>query len=495
MRTNASRAALLAVAGSFAFLVAVWIAIPWTSGDTPFVLDGSNAFLTCLSNHVYSACGYTGHLNFWGLMTSVGDWPLFQHVPDLIAIGLGADGHAARTRILELLSVAGIVVSVVLAWFVLFRAGQRAWFWAFMVAVLSSPFVWYARTTAGEALATGLLVCLVAATVLPAHPVLVGLAAVGAVWTKETSYPFVAALGLLGLVLARRRTGKPIRAHVIGGTVGFAAGIVAASLFNVVRYGKVISPNFWESDLHTPGLARKLEYSVAVLVSPSGGMFVFWPAACILVLAACAVGLLWRKRPDVDPRPALVILAVIVVLTFGFASWWTPFGWSAIGPRLALPWGLPLVLLALLAYGDNLRELVLGALVPGWRLLLVFAVVLAFALPNIGTMWRPNATGRFFSQQNPPCDAPWRGGVAKWNHCQHQQMWFDRPMPLYGLHGIRTAGGAATTLVVALGLLGSLLLLRDRLSLEAQGVRQGRRGRTPARPEVRSAGLQTDPAR
>ena len=54
-------ASLVAVAGSFAFLVAVWIALPWVSGDTPFVLDGTNAFLTCLSNHDYSAFGYTGH--------------------------------------------------------------------------------------------------------------------------------------------------------------------------------------------------------------------------------------------------------------------------------------------------------------------------------------------------------------------------------------------------------------------------------------------------
>src|SRR5262245_24006696 len=311
--------------------------MPWTSGDTPFVLDGSNAFLTCLHNHDYSACGYTGQLNYWGLMTSVGDWPLLQHVPDLIAIGLGADGHAARARVLELLSGAGIVAAVVLAWVLLNRIGQRAWFWAFMLVLLSSPLVWYARTTAGEALATGLLVSFVVATALPAHPALVALAGVGAAWTKETSYPFVIALGLLALLLARRRTGKSIRPHLIWGGAGIAFGIVAASLFNEVRYSKVISPNFFESELHTPGLGRKLEYAAGVLVSPSGGMFVFWPAASVLVLVACLVA--FRKRLDI--RPALVILAVIAGLTFGFASWWTPFGWSEIGPRLALPWGLP----------------------------------------------------------------------------------------------------------------------------------------------------------
>lgn len=452
-------AAVTAVLGAFVFLVIAWIAMPWVSGDTPFVLDGTNAFLTCLHNHDYSACGYTGKLNYWGLMTSVGDWPLMQHVPDMISIGLGADGHAARTRVLELLSVTAVVGAVVLAWVVLVRTGQRAWFWLFMLVVLSSPLVWYARTTAGEALATGLLVAFVAATVLPAHPALVALAAVGATWTKETSYPFVIALGVLGLVLARRRSGITIRPHLIWGAVGIVAGIVAASAFNVVRYGTVISPNFSEPKLHTPGIARKLEYAAGVLVSPSGGMFVFWPAASLLVLVACLYA--FRRRDDI--RTALVVLAVILGLTIGFASWWTPFGWSAIGPRLALPWGLPLVLLTLVAYGGSLREPTAKALASPAVLGIVFVFVLAFSLPNIGTMWRPNATGAFFSQPDPPCDAPWRGGVEKWNRCQHRQMWLDRPMPLYGLHGVRSAGGAVTTALVALGLLGCLVLLRGEL--------------------------------
>jgi hypothetical protein len=454
---------MVSVAGAFVFLVCAWIAMPWVAGDTPFVLDGSNAFLTCLSHHDFSACGYTGKLNYAGLMTPVGDWPLLQHVPDLISIGLGVDGHAARTRVLMLLSVVAVVVAVVLARVVLSRAGLSAWFWAFMLAVLSSPLIWYARTTFGEALATGLLVCLFVATVLPAHPVVVGLAAVGAAWTKETSYPFIAALGVLGLALSARRTGARIRPHLVWGAAGLAVGILAASLFNVVRYGKVISPNFSESELHTPGVARKLEYAAGVLVSPSGGMFVFWPVASVLVLAACVLPFAFRSRSHVDLRPALVLLAVILLLTLGFASWWTPFGWSAIGPRLALPWGLPLLLLALVAYGEVLGPPVARLLAPPWRLLIVFGVVLAFTLPNIGTMWRPNATGEFFRQQQPPCDAPWRGGVDQWNDCQHQQMWFDRPMPFYGLHGVRTPGGAVTTALVALGLLGCLVLLRGEL--------------------------------
>jgi hypothetical protein len=462
-RSLAAMTPLIAVAASFVFFVVVWVAFFWVAGDTPFVLDGSNAFLTCLSQHDYSACGYTGKLNYWGLMSPIGDWPLLQHVPDLISIKLGANGHPARTRILELLNVAAIVGSVGLAWVVLSRVGQRAWFWGFLFIVMSSPLLWYTRTTAAEPLAAGLLVCLVAATTLQAPGPVIALAVVGACWTKETSYPFVAALGVLGLLLASRRTGRRMRSGLLWGTLGLVVGFGLASLFNIVRFGKIINPNFSEPLLHTNGTGRQLEYAAGLLVSPSGGMFVFWPTASLLVLTACLLPVV-RRRSGLYGRPALVLGFVIAGLIFGFASWWTPFGWAGYGPRLFLPWGIPLVLMVLIAYGEPLGRVVGRVLAPSWGMLLVFVIALGFTLPHVGHMWRPHATDRFFSQPQPPCDAPWRVGEAKWNKCLHQQMWLDRPMPLYALHGVRTAPGASTVVVVAVGLFGCLLLLRRGLT-------------------------------
>ncbi len=121
--------------------------------------------------------------------------------------------------------------------------------------------------------------------------------------------------------------------------------------------------------------------------------------------------------------------------------------------------GLPLALLVLVNYGELLRPHVARLLAPTWRLLLVLGVVLAFTLPAIGTMWRPNATGNFFAQEQ-PCERPWLGGVEPWQRCQQRLFWTDRPMPLYVLHGVVTPGGAITTFVVAVGLLGCLVLLR-----------------------------------
>lgn len=458
-------AARVAVAGSFVFLVAAWVAMPWVGGDTPFVLDGSNALITCLSNHDFNACGYTGKLNFWGLMTPIGYWPLLQHIPDVISIELGANGHPARTRILALLSVAGFVGSVGLAWIVLARLKQRAWFWGFLFIALSSPLITYARTTVGEVYAAGLLVGLVAAASLQASPWVVGLAAFGACITKETSYPFVIALGLLGLALARRRTGRPIRGQVIGGLAGTALAFLLASLLNIVRFGSIWNTNYLDSHFRTPGIGRTLEYAAALLVSPSGGILVFWLSASVLIASACLLPFVSRSERRLDPLPALVLLVICAGLVFGLASWWTPFGWTAYGPRLSLPWLLPLTVMALVAYGEALAPLVARLLAPTWRLIAVFVVFLALTLPHIGEMWRPNSTAGFFGQVQ-GYESPWNGGIAQWHSAQHKLLWLERPQPLYALHGLRSTGGVLTTLAVALGLLGSLVLLRGGLAEE-----------------------------
>ena len=161
-------------------------------------------------------------------------------------------------------------------------------------------------------------------------------------------------------------------------------------------------------------------------------------------------------------RPALVVIGVVTALTVGFASWWTPFGWSGYGPRLQLPWVPPLVLIVLVAYGEDLARVARRLLGPPWRLVLVWAVALTLTLPHIGLLWDFNRSslGRFVAQEQPECAAPWRSGLQTWHRCQHRLLWEHRPMPLYTVKGVETAGGTGTAVVVALGLLGCAVLLR-----------------------------------
>jgi hypothetical protein len=138
-------------------------------------------------------------------------------------------------------------------------------------------------------------------------------------------------------------------------------------------------------------------------------------------------------------------------------------------------------LIALVAYGDSLGDLARRLLAPSWRLVLVFVVAFALTLPHIGHMWRPNADGDYFLQETPPCQAPWNGGLAEWHACHHQLIWFDRPVGLYAVESVATPGGVVTSVAVALGLFGCLLLLRGGLTVErparAARVRERRNAR------------------
>ena len=78
-------------------------------------------------------------------------------------------------------------------------------------------------------------------------------------------------------------------------------------------------------------------------------------------------------------------------------------------------------------------------------------------------MWRQEEKAAFFEQTKPPCDPPWRIGVARFHKCQHDEIWFRRPMGLYSVRGVAATGGVFMSLVLAAGLLGCLVLLRSDL--------------------------------
>ena len=222
--------------------MATWIERPFVGGDTPFVLDGTNAFVQCMEARVFVGCGDTGELSDRALTGSIGNWPLLQHLPDLAALAVGVDGHPARNRILIALSIAAVLGSLLLGRIVLVRSGQAAWFWGYVLhRALSGPTLTYARSTAGEAFAMG----------SPGRARVGDGAPSAAVRCRARSLRRVGdegnrrirsspSLGLLGLVLARRRTGESIGRHVVWGAVGIAVAFVATSLFNVVRAGSVI---------------------------------------------------------------------------------------------------------------------------------------------------------------------------------------------------------------------------------------------------------------
>jgi hypothetical protein len=455
------------VAVTVTFLISVWAAKPTPGGDTPWLLDGTDFLSRCLSQGTLVKCGYSAVPDDWSLMTLIGPWPPLQYIPDLIATSVGVSAHPDRVRILASLGIASLVLGLALVWLAFRRFGQPALFWLFVFVFLSGPLLAYANTSWGEVFAAGLLMCFVAATLLQAPPPLIAAAAFAACLTKETAYPVVVSLGLVGLALARRRTARPIAKQMIWGCGGVAAAFLLSSLFNIVRFGSIVNKNYLNSDFHTPGPIRKLDAMAGLLVSPSGGIIVFWASASLVVIAACTPPMLRairRRRIDTYTWPAFVIAGIALALVVTLASWWAPFGWLAWGPRLSLPWVLPLVLLSLVAYGEQVALALRRLLEPVSQLLLIAVVFSLLTLPHIGYLWRPEATAaRFFSQTDRACNPGASIGTPRHYRCLHEQMWRRHPLFLDSGSGMRTNAGLATSIIVTLGLIGTLILCREEL--------------------------------
>jgi hypothetical protein len=437
-----------------------WVALTWLHRpvlgiDTQPLLRGTEALDSCIRALDLVDCRTAD---------SIDAFPALQHIPDLAAYAVLGLSQSERVRVLALLSGLAVAASVAAAWVVLRRARCAEWRWVFLVAVVSGPVLAYGNTTWGEMLAAGLLTLLVAATFLQVNPALVGLAAFGASLTKETGYPFVVALGLIGLLLARRRTRRSVRLHVLVGGVGVAAAVAVAAALNLIRFGSPENTHYLRDDFRTPTPGRVIEFATGLFVSPSGGILFFWPVAAALVAALLILPVSRAARSTTRVReawPALGLLGVIAGLTLGFAWWWVPFGWAAWGPRLSLPWVLPILLLALAAYGPALRPFAARALESRKRLAVVGLTTLLVAVPHVGYLWRYDTVPEFFTRQTARCPA--FGPGPRHYDCIREQMWSRRPIWIDALPGLDSLAAILTLLAVAAVIAGSLVLLRREL--------------------------------
>ena len=199
------------------------------------------------------------------------------------------------------------------------------------------------------------------------RPALIGFAAFGASLTKETGYPFVVALGLVGLLLARRaHRGRRRPPHLFG-----LAGMVTRPRTSRPRSTCSATAHRGTPTTSTRRSARRPRSSSpsslrGLVVAPNGGVLVFWPIASWLLLrssasalarrAQCAHALLTRSWPAYAlardrrrPRPRARDLVVALRLV-------------GVGPAAQPAVGVP----AAAAGPVGLRSLLLPAATGSW---------------------------------------------------------------------------------------------------------------------------------
>jgi hypothetical protein len=351
-------------------LVDFFLATPgFITTDTYEVLQGTGAITRCLS-HGTSPCGAQVH-----------EFALLQYLPALALKEAGvAFGTAARDLIrLNGLAFLGLLS---LAYPIARATGSRVAGAAYLLAILTSPALWYAHAGFGEPLAALATAAMVVGLIAGGRWWLLVPAALLATVSKETAAPFLLLLAYAALLTRVRLTGERLgRARPLAIGAGVAAGVVVNTAFNLFRYDTVRNKDYLGSQLHVPA-GQVLKNAGTLVAAPTAGLVWFWTFALVLI----AVGLWFARSRLRSPRtlvrePVALALAALLGELVLLAFWFGPTGGAGWGPRLLLPW-MPAVVAVVVASSPQLDGL--GRFFrPLPRMLALSAVLVVLALPTL----------------------------------------------------------------------------------------------------------------
>jgi hypothetical protein len=409
--------------------------LPGLTGDTIALVHGAHTINYCLSHGITSNCdrlpqfvpGSAAILKAHGVVQgAVAQFPLPQYVPAVLLTRLGmSDLNIYKAlSIISLLSFVGVVA--LCAW-TASRTGRR-WAPALTVVILTtSPLMYYSWSTFGESLAAFLIVLLAVAALRRWPPWVLAFCALWATLTKETVFPIVVLIGAAAL-WATPIAARPLRrAHWAGFAIGVLGGIAVAAAFNWFRYHQLTNWLYGQSFLQVPGMGRRLGLSVALWLAPNGGLALFWTLFAVVTLGVVAIFVMSLRRRPVSVKrilPAGALVVALLLITGMLASWFTPFGWYAWGPRLMLP-PLPAILLvALVVYAEEVETVARSLLATPVRGGLVAAVVVAFGLPQVNVLHASAVVGEMFTPDKIcPVAASVQVDPGHYYHCLNHLAW------------------------------------------------------------------------
>lgn len=372
-----------------------------TTGDTNLLVSGAGAALDCLGRGELRACSVEGD----AVVPPVGIYPLLQYLPALAGtlVGLSAAGVLQLLGVVNLAAFAAALAIPFVALDALRRREARPRAALVSLAVLTGSASYQATAGFGEMLAATTIMAAVAVA-YRGRLAWLAPAVLLACLSKETVAPVVVVLCLAAASASGR--GVPTRAAVIRIAGGAVAGVSLSLLFNLFRFGTPRNAAYLQPLFRTVP-ERLPTFAVGEWLSPTSGVAFFWPLATIVLFGGVLYGVRradWRSAHGRRAGWALLAALAVIGSITALAAWYSPFGWIAYGPRLAvplLPAGTLAVLLA--APPTGLAALLRRSRVP--VKLALAAVACAAAWASTGAHWTSGAAIQALIVAGPGCPA------------------------------------------------------------------------------------------
>ena len=294
--------------------------------DSQALIEGARFAVGCLGDGDFVSCGKVDGSGQSGVLP----YPFIQYLPAALLVVLGTSNeHAvAALAVVCFIAVATALLVVVATFRDRPRHGALV-----VLALIGSSLVYHSTAAFGEGLVASLVVIAMCAAVRR-NPLAIFVFVFAASLGKETLAPFVVALAL---ICARTDEDAvfPRRRLTVAAVTAGALAIGVNAVFNIFRFGDVRNLHYLDPNLHTPGVIRKLEFLLAIFVSPSSGVVWYWPFFFALAIAGTAIGvhrLIKARNAASAYLPVLSVTGVMIVWFGGLSSWFSPFGWITYGP-------------------------------------------------------------------------------------------------------------------------------------------------------------------
>ena len=220
-----------------------------------------------------------------------------------------------------------------------------------IIAILVGPLTFHAKQSFNEVHASFWIALFVVTTLKKCHPAII----LSTMWmagiTKEVAFPFVFAMGVLCWNVISFKPKIWIDTKKLGALVTISGLIfMTGCAFNYLRYRTFYNSEYMGGDGMFIPWGQKFISFMAIWFSPQVGLAVIWLPAFFLIAFILITQLIeYRKSLGLNQMTFKLIgySGIIGGLTFGFASWYSPFGWESYGQRLIIPW-MPAILLMIL---------------------------------------------------------------------------------------------------------------------------------------------------
>lgn len=339
-------------------------------GDTIALIKGADSVVECLKMSVFWNCPDVCH------------FPLAQYIPAIILRGIGVSENSILTTFsfFSTISYIGIFGFS----YLLFRKDHIRLLLVWLV-LFTSPLLTYSKSTFNEVNASLITVVFVTTCILVSSRCLIILSFWLAGITKEPAFLPLALIGWVALGQSKSGAFSTVNKLVVIST-GSVLAVATNMAFNYFRFGVPWNTINMDPIMHTTGMSQILANFLAIWFSPMAGLVTFWFTFVVMIVmwyyiaGGASIGC---ERSIHGLGNHVAIFAVILILTGGFAKWWSPYGWVCYGQRLILPWLPALVLLIANSTDGVVLQSSLLNFVNKWWTPLIVLLILLLSLPHL----------------------------------------------------------------------------------------------------------------